>query len=411
MSMRLLQVDNAKELDRILRRIKVDPYGIRIMLPKAINYLIKVDSVSCIAANILKQEMLSLGADAAVPRRVLTGGNKKTECLLIGNLSQLSRLCEKLKVQPFGLDKLAGELSRLLNNYSRREFSFNLGKYKLNFGKTTSIMGILNLTPDSFSGDGLYQPSAISHQLSAFSYQPSVDKIIEYVQKLVEDGADIIDIGGESTRPGARPLSIREELERTIPAIKAAAKKIKVPISIDTYKPEVAKQALDNGAVIVNDITGLTNPKMAKIAAQYKAAVVIMHMKGKPSTMQKNPVYGSLMDEIILFLNAAINRAEAGGINRERIIIDPGIGFGKTLEHNLRILKRLKELKSLGRPILVGTSRKSFIGRMLNAEPMERIFGTVASCVLAAVNGASILRVHDVKEVSQALKITDAILN
>lgn len=397
MSIRVLQVYSEEDLHKNFCQLKVDPYGIQIMLPKAINYLIKLDSVSCIAAHIIKQEMLSLGADAALPRQVLTGRNKKTECLLIGNLSQLNRLKEKLKIQPFGLDKLADDLSRVLNNYSRNEFIFDLGRYKINFGKTTRIMGIVNLTPDSFSGDGLYQSS--------------VYKIIEYMQKLIDDGADIIDIGGESTRPGTKAVSIKEELERTIPVIKAAAKKIKIPISIDTYKPEVAKQALDNGAVIVNDITGLKNPKMTKIVAKYKAAVVIMHMQGKPSTMQKNPEYKSLMEEIILYLDRAINRAEAAGIDREKIIIDPGIGFGKTLEHNLQILKRLKELKTLGRPIMVGTSRKSFIGKILNVEPQERIFGTLASCVLAVRNGANILRVHDVKETFQTLKITNAILN
>jgi dihydropteroate synthase len=375
------------------------------MLPKAINYLIKLDSISCIAANILKQEMLSLGADAALPRQALTAKVKKIECLLIGSSSQLNRLNEKLRLQSFGLDKLAQGLSRTLNNYSRNEFVINLGRYKLEFGKTTRIMGIVNLTPDSFSGDGLYK-----YQTKT-KYQKLLSDIVEYVKCLVEDGADIIDLGGESSRPGAKAVSVEEELKRTIPVIKKLSQKIKVPLSIDTYKPEVAEQALDNGAVIVNDITGLRNPEMAKIVARHKAAVVIMHMKGKPSTMQKNPEYKSLMDEIISYLDKAINRAVAAGIDREKIIIDPGIGFGKTLEHNLEILKKLRELKTIGRPILIGASRKSFIGKILNLEPQERILGTLSSCVLAVQNGANILRVHDVKEVSQALKITDTILN
>ena len=228
---------------------------------------------------------------------------------------------------------------------------------------------------------------------------------------MVKDGADIIDIGGESSRPGAKPLSAKEELARTIPIIKALSKKIKAPISIDTYKPEVAKQALDNGAVMVNDITGLKNAKMARLVARYKAAVVIMHMQGNPRTMQKNPIYGSLLDEIIEYLQKAINRALCAGIAQEKIIIDPGIGFGKTAEHNLKILRRLSELKVLGRPILVGPSRKSFLGKILNAGPRERIFGTVSSCILAVKNGAKIVRVHDVKEVKQALKVFTAIDN
>ena len=227
---------------------------------------------------------------------------------------------------------------------------------------------------------------------------------------MVNDGADIIDIGGESTRPGAEPIPVKEELERTIPIIKKIARKIKVPISIDTYKPEVARQALDCGAVMVNDITGLNN-KMAKIVSKYKAGVVLMHMKGNPRTMQNNPVYKSLIDEITEYLDKAISEAVAWGIDRERIIVDPGIGFGKTLEHNLEILKRLREFKILGRPMLVGPSRKSFLGKILNAGPQERIFGTVSACVLAVKNGANVIRVHDVKAVKEAIKVLNTISN
>ncbi len=380
-----------------MQDIKVDPYGIEIMLPKASSFIVKIDSVSNITANILKQEMLSLGGDVAVARGALTGKAKKTDCLLMGNLAQFNRLTEKLNRQPFGLDGLAHNLSDSLTNFQKDEFSLSLGRGKLALRQgRTYIMGIVNLTPDSFSGDGLYGPSA--------------NKIIEYVQKLVEDGADIIDVGGESTRPGAKPVSLKEELERTIPIIKKLAKKIKAPISIDTYKPEVARQALDCGAVMVNDITGLNN-KMAKVVTNYKAGVVIMHMKGNPQTMEKNPAYDNLIDEIIGHLDKMISSAVSSGIDRERIIIDPGIGFGKTLKHNLEILNRSKEFSILGRPILVGSSRKSFIGKILNAGPQERIFGTISACVLAVKNGANIVRVHDVKAVKQALKVTDAILN
>jgi dihydropteroate synthase len=202
---------------------------------------------------------------------------------------------------------------------------------------------------------------------------------------------------------------VKEEIKRVIPVIKALAKKIKVPISIDTHKPEVARQALDNGAVIVNDITGLRNLKMAKLVARYNAGVVIMHMKGNPRTMQINPEYESLIDEIIEFLDKAIKRAREIGVDKEKIIVDPGIGFGKALEHNLEILKRLNEFKVLGRPILVGPSRKSFIGKILNVQAQERLFGTLSACVLAVKNGAKIVRVHDVKEVKQALKVLDRI--
>jgi len=396
--MRILQVQRPKDIKQIMQDMRVDPYGIEIMLPKAIAYLIKLDSISNITANILKQEMLSLGGDVAVSRDALTGRIKKTDCLLMGNLSQVNRLNQKLNKQPFGLNKLAQALSHILKNYQRERFTLDLGKYKLNLGRRAFIMGVVNLTPDSFSGDGLYRISQI-------------ENIVEQIEKMVKDGADIIDVGGESSRPGAKPVSVKEELKRTVPVIKALSKRINVPISIDTYKPEVARAALESGAVIVNDITGLRNPKMAKVIARYKAGAVIMHMKGNPGTMQKNPQYSSLIDEVIDYLDKAINRAEGFGIDKEKIIIDPGIGFGKLAEHNLEILKRIREFKVLGRPILAGPSRKSFIGKILNVSPQQRVFGTVSSCVLAAKSGANIVRVHDVKEVKQALTVFERIEN
>lgn len=391
--MQIFQIENPKDLRQLMQEIKVDRWGIKIMVPKGIGHLIRINCLSNIAANILKQEMLSLGGDVAVARDCLTGKTKSTDSLLIGNLSQLSRLSQKLVRQPFGLSKLALKLSEALTNYQKNNFTLDLGRYKLNLGQRTHLMGVVNVTPDSFSGDGLY----------------SVVRKIDFAQQMIWDGADIIDVGGESSRPGAKPVSVKEELLRTIPLIKALEKKVKVPISIDTYKPEVAKEALNHGAAMVNDITGLRNPRMLKLIAKYKAAVVIMHMRGNPRTMQNHPAYASLTEEIIAYLERAVDNAVAGGIEREKIIIDPGLGFGKTLEHNLEILKRLKEFKILGRPILVGPSRKSFIGKILNNEPQERIFGTVSSCVLAAQNGAKIIRAHDVKAVKQALKVSDAI--
>lgn len=405
---RILHISHPQEIKRIMQDISVDNGGIKIMLPKAITHLLKINSLSNIAANILKQEMLSLGGDVAIARGALTGKTKTTDCLLMGNLSQFNRLNENLNKQPFGLNRIKQDLSRALTDFQRDKFILNLGRYMLNLNKRTQIMAIVNLTPDSFSGDGLYR-QGLSGDSPLRGQSPVRNWTVPYVERLIEDGADIIDLGGESTRPGAKPVSLKEELKRTIPVIKLLARKIKVPISIDTYKPEVARQALDNGAAIVNDITGLRNPKMAKVIARYKAGVVIMHMKGNPLTMQNNPVYKSLIDEIIEYLQIAINKTVSFGIDKEKIIIDPGIGFGKTLEHNLEILKNLSEFKVLGRPILVGPSRKSFIGKILNLGPDERIFGTVSSCILAAKAGAKILRVHDVKEVRQALKITDAI--
>jgi dihydropteroate synthase len=396
--MRVLEISSLRQLKQIMQDIGVDPCGIRIMLPKAVTHLVRLNSVSNIAANILKQEMLSLGADAALARGALTGRTKRTDCLLMGNLSQFQRLNAKLQCQPFGLRPLSQQLSRLLADYAKDDFSLNLGRFKLNLSQRPHIMGIVNITPDSFSGDGLYRQG-----------QDNKDRIVAYVHKLIRDGADIIDIGGESTRPTAKPLPLKEELRRVIPAIKLLAKRIKVPISIDTYKARVARQALDCGACIVNDISGLRDLRMAGVVRRYKAAVVIMHMKGNPSNMQDNPRYHSLIDEMLEYLEGARDKALAAGISRKNIIIDPGIGFGKTLAHNLEILKRLKEFKVLGQPILIGTSRKSFLAKILDVSIDRRIFGTVASCVAAVKNGANIVRVHDVKEVKEALKVLTAI--
>jgi len=397
--MRILKVRGLGELKEIMRDIKVDAYGAGIMAPKAVSYLIKINSLSNITANILKQEMLSLGGDVAVARGALTGQAKRTDCLVMTNLSQFKRLKEKLGRQPFGLSSLADRLSSAVTNYQRGNFIFSCGAYKINISpRRTRIMGVVNITPDSFSGDG------ITHLSS--------DEIVARVERLVQEGADIVDIGGESTRPGARAVTVKEELRRTIPVVKKVSRRIKVPVSIDTHKPEVARQALDNGAVIVNDITGLRDSRMPKIVASYKAGVIIMHMQGaSPRTMQDNPRYLSLLDELIGYFNKIIKDAVSKGISREGIIIDPGIGFGKTLEHNLEILNNLREFKILGQPILVGPSRKSFIGRISGSAPQERDSGTIAACVLASRNGANIVRVHDIRQIRQALRISDAIDN
>ncbi|MCX5705196.1 MAG: dihydropteroate synthase [Candidatus Omnitrophica bacterium] len=390
--MRILHINHPRDITRIMQDIKVDPYGIRIMSPKATTYLLKLNSISNICANILKQEMLSLGADAAVARGALTGAVKKTDCLLMGNLAQFAGLSRKLNKQPFGLNAISENITKAIRNYGADNLTLGLKSQNLRLGRRTLIMGVVNATPDSFSGDGI----------------TSVSEAVDLAQKLAKDGADIIDVGGESSRPGARPVPLEEELKRTIPLIKALTKSLLIPVSIDTCKPEVARQALDNGAAMINDISGMREARMAKIAAKYKAAVVLMHMKGNPRTMQNDPSYTSLMDEVLQYLQEAIDRALEAGIDRERIVIDPGIGFGKTVRDNLNILNNLNEFKILGRPILIGTSRKSFIGRIINAGPRECIYATVSSSVLAAHNGAHIVRTHDVREVSQALKILDA---
>jgi dihydropteroate synthase len=268
--------------------------------------------------------------------------------------------------------------------------------FSLDFSKKTYIMGILNVTPDSFSDGGLYF---------------NKDKAVQHALKLVEEGADIIDIGGESTRPGSEPVSAEEEIRRTVPVIKAISKEIKIPISIDTYKSEVARCALDAGAAIVNDISGLRfDPEMPKVVAKYGVPAIIMHIKGRPKDMQQNPFYEALIPEIMNYLRISIGLANKFGIPDDKIIIDPGIGFGKTFEHNLEIIKNLKELTFLGKPIAIGVSRKAFIGKILGDIPSsERLEGTAAAVAISIFNGVNIVRVHDVKEMSKVAKVADAI--
>jgi dihydropteroate synthase len=268
--------------------------------------------------------------------------------------------------------------------------------FSLDFSKKTYIMGVLNVTPDSFSDGSLYF---------------NKDKAVQHALKLVEDGADIIDIGGESTRPGSEPISAKEEIRRTVPVIKAISKEIKIPISIDTYKSEVARCALDAGASIVNDISGLRfDPEMPKVVAKYGVPAIIMHIKGRPKDMQQNPVYEALIPEIMDYLRISIRLANKFGIPDNKIIIDPGIGFGKTFEHNLEIIKNLKEFTILGKPVAIGVSRKAFIGKILgDIPPSERLEGTSAAVAISILNGANIIRVHDVKEISKVAKVADAI--
>jgi dihydropteroate synthase len=268
--------------------------------------------------------------------------------------------------------------------------------FSFDFSKKTYIMGILNVTPDSFSDGGLYfdKSSAIGR-----AYQ------------MVEEGADIIDIGGESTRPGSEPISIEEELKRTTPVIESIVKKIKVPISIDTYKSEVAKVALDAGASMVNDISGLRfDPRMSEVVYEYKVPVVIMHIKGRPQDMQRNPVYEALIPEIMDYFRMGITIATRAGITEDKIIIDPGIGFGKTFDHNLEIINNLHEFTLLEKPILIGPSRKAFIGKILGDAPVtERLEGTAAAVAISIMNGANFIRVHDVKEMVKVAKVADSI--
>jgi len=282
-------------------------------------------------------------------------------------------------------------------NGARRPFVLRCRGGELLLGTRTLVMGILNCTPDSFSDGGLFRDSA---------------EAIEHGLRMAEEGADILDVGGESSRPGSDPVPLEEELKRAIPVIEGLASRLKIPISVDTYKAEVAEQAIAAGAQMINDISGLSfDPQMPAVAARHDTPVIIMHMKGTPKTMQQAPAYADVMREIITDLRAGIKRATQAGVDPQQVVVDPGIGFGKRVTDNLAILNCLDELTVLERPILIGTSRKAFIGTILEREVGDRMTGTLATVAVSALKGAHIVRVHEVAPARETVAMVDAIVN
>jgi dihydropteroate synthase len=391
---RCLHITNAREAIHEMGKVGVDPTGMKLMKGKTLHYNLKIEGIDPRTANLLKQEMLSVGGDAALDRKGLDCSSSSTDALLMGTEKQFEKLFSKLEQYP-DLHPFGQSLREILRNLSRAYYTIRCRKRTFTLGKRTLLMGVLNVTPDSFSDGGLFfdKKTAIAHGL-----------------KMVEEGADFIDIGGESTRPGSKPLGLDEELRRVIPVIESLAKEVDAPISIDTYKSAVAKKAIEAGAQIINDISGLNlDPSLSQVAAKEDVPLVLMHIRGNPETMQKKIHYDSLFSEIIQYLRNSIQRAESAGVDPEQIIIDPGIGFGKTVEDNLLILKNLQEFKILGKPLLLGTSRKSFIGKILNADVTGRLEGTLSSIVVGALNGAHIIRCHDVLQAKRAIAIADAV--
>lgn len=284
---------------------------------------------------------------------------------------------------------------KILRN--KREFKLNFSKRSLDLSARTHLMGVLNVTPDSFSDGGRFL---------------KVEDAVRCGIKMAEEGADIIDVGGESTRPGSDSVTIEQELSRVIPVIEALSKEIDIPISIDTYKSQVAKKALESGAEMINDISALRfDPQMKEVVAEYQTPITLMHIKGTPKNMQENPYYEDVIKEIIEYFKESIKLAEDAGIKEENIIIDPGIGFGKRSDDNLNILKNLKKFSILNCPILIGPSRKSFIGKILDLPVEERLEGSLAALAVSIMNGANIVRVHDVKESKRVAGLVDAILS
>ncbi len=392
---RCLEITSIDGSHSEMERIGVDPVGIHIMAPKHIHYNIKVEGLTPAQANVIKQDMLSIGGDAAVARGVASCSVERSDAILSGTLKQFNILVDKLMHQTFGLPEISVRIGQAIENSRRRRHAVvSRSGREWALGERTFIMGILNVTPDSFSDGGRFLEKSAA---------------VERGLEMAGQGADWIDVGGESTRPGAGPVGVEEELERVVPVVEALVAE-GLTVSVDTTKARVADAALKAGAEIVNDVSALSaDPEMAGVCAGHKAPVVLMHMRGTPRTMQKDTVYGDLIGEAYNYLADRMDYAEASGIGREKIIIDPGLGFGKSAEGNLDIIRRLSEFRSLGRPVLIGASRKSFIGG--GAPAKERLPGTLAVSAIAVQNGASVLRVHDVAEAKQAAVMADAVKN
>lgn len=377
--MHVERLSNTTDLHCELQKLGVDTGGIAIMADKGTAHAIKIADLHVGAANILKQDALSVGADLAVPRGTVTASVPRVDALLIANERQLKMLIQKEKAQPFGLKQLSNELESFL---------------RLGVKKSVSVMGIVNANDDSFHKDSRFQGEAA----------------LRRIQKMIEDGADMIDLGGVSSRPGSDSVSAEEELARLSAIIDLLyEEKIyeKVRLSLDSYEPKVIAYALEKGFAIVNDITGLANDEVARLCGEYNATAVIMHMLGDPKTMQENPSYGSVVHEVELFFRDRIEKAERFGITD--ILLDCGIGFGKRLEDNLALITHQKHFLRLGKPLLVGASRKSLINGLYPCPIGERLPGTLAVHLKAIEEGASVVRVHDVKEHVQAIRVWEAL--
>jgi dihydropteroate synthase len=389
---RVLQFRRTDEVTAWLDHMGCDPAGIAIMTPKALFRTVSVDNVPTKAANLLKQTFLAKGAEVAVARGTADLSADFTDVLICGTMKHYRLAMAQLRQQPWGLPDLAAAVEKALANdgiRQQRRFESNGKVWTIDPGHTL-IMGILNVTPDSFSDGGRHN---------------AVEAAVERAVALVADGADIIDVGAESTRPyGAVKISAEEEMERLMPALERILNAVGVPVSVDTYKSQVADRALTMGADIINDIWGLQQDReMAGVAAVHGVPLVVMHNR---SSVESNK---DIISELSEFFLRSVEIGVRAGIAEDRFIIDPGIGFGKNSLQNMEILGRLSELKGLGYPILVGTSRKRFIGEVLNLPVEERAEGTGATVVHSIMNGASIVRVHDVKMAKRMAAMTDAL--
>ncbi|MHB8997309.1 MAG: dihydropteroate synthase [Armatimonadota bacterium] len=391
---RILSLPSREDVLREMQRVGCEEAGCQIMASKGQFYALRIENLRGKAASLLKQMMLSVGGDACVSRGVAAFDDTPAAVVLVGDERHYSRLYPRLRMEPFGLPKVAEEIQRAITTISKTPLPVRCGEREITFDRT-QVMGIINTTPDSFSGDGL---------------STNVEAAVAQGKVFAEAGADLLDIGGESTRPGSEGVSTEEEMARVVPVVEALASEVDVPLSIDSYKPEVCRAALAAGATLINDIWGLRQPGMIELAAETGAAVCIMHMQGQPRDMQHRPHYEDLITEVYDFLCTQTEAAIAGGVAEEQIILDPGFGFGKTVEHNLELVRRLREFRSLGRPVLLGCSRKRTIGELTGKPAEERVMGTAAMNAAGIMNGANIIRVHDVAALVDVARVCDAVL-
>ena len=388
----LIDLKSRYDIEQHLLEIGTDQKDIEQLIDSFLYYTVKLEDVDSRSAKLIQAYLANLGGSAAMHRQAGEQTRNTTDLILAGNRKTLLQLSSWLRGEQFDLESIAGELDKCLK---LREQTIAWGNRVLDFNQKTYVMGVLNCTRDSF-----YPDSRLQTTTSA----------LERAKTMIATGADILDIGGESTRPGSDPVEFDEEIRRVIPVIEEIRRESDILISIDTTKREVAQRALDVGADIVNDISGLRdNLPMAELIASRKAPVILMHMRGKPKTMQENPYYENAVSEILKELQSLISSAISAGIPRNMIIIDPGIGFGKRLKDNLRIINELRSFKSLNLPLLIGLSRKSFIGAVLDQPVENRLTGTITANTLAVINGANIIRVHDVESAVEMVKIIDSV--
>jgi len=422
-NVRLLRCDGEASLRREMEAVGADPRGIAIMAPKGSFHLFKLERLTFAAASILKQEMLSKGGEAVLSGDIYLGGERTTDVLLMANERTLREVLRVLRMQPLpSLRQLAEELAAALRHHAGPEHPCcRIGGREFKWGERTYVMGIVNVTPDSFSGDGVYATTEVA-ALPEPSRQAwtATESAVAQALSFLQEGVDIIDVGGESTRPGGAPIDAQTELSRVIPVIRRLREATDAPISIDTYKALVAAEALDAGADLVNDVWALQmDPDLAPLVAERGVPVILMHNRSKPKNAAQQERLGGryvgihyhdLMADIIRELRQRVEHAVQAGIPRSRIIIDPGIGFGKTVEQNLRLLNHVDELRVLGLPILAGPSRKSFIGYTLDLPPQERQEGTAAAVALCIARGVNVVRVHDARAMVRVVRMSDAIL-